>query len=208
MVATGFHKRFKIMRTYLGLSQTSIAELFQVSQKTVSNWERGRNEPFLHVLARFHNNYAININWLVTGDGEMLLGKKSPLSDFGDNMDGRYKVYTKNMLPFKEEWTREELGLNPDNLFLYVIKDKTMNKTFQIGDMVLIDSSKSNPEVNGMYLIKHGKEETVRYLQLMPNNSVNIKGENPESDTFKISLSGHDDFKCIGKVVYYGRQTF
>lgn len=57
----------RIRETNLQLNQTQFAELFGVSQKTVSNWESDRNEPPLGVLATLRSQHNVDLNWLITG---------------------------------------------------------------------------------------------------------------------------------------------
>lgn len=67
------HERLKLIREKIGLNQTSFAEVFSVTQRTLSNWETGRNEPSLSVLQKISRDYNINMNWLITGVGKMTL---------------------------------------------------------------------------------------------------------------------------------------
>jgi len=66
-----FLTRLKKLRKELGFSQDKISAELNVPQTTYSNWERGRNEPPLEVLSTFCERYNINLNWLLTGQGEM-----------------------------------------------------------------------------------------------------------------------------------------
>ncbi|MEA2029328.1 MAG: helix-turn-helix transcriptional regulator [Campylobacterota bacterium] len=68
-----FNSRLKTIREDKGLSQGQFGKVFDVSQKTISNWESGRNEPDINFLNVLSNKWAININWLLTGKGEMHL---------------------------------------------------------------------------------------------------------------------------------------
>lgn len=65
-------ERIKKIREVLKISQTEFSEVFEVSQKTISNWETGRNEPPMEKLKKFAEIYNINIHWLITGEGEMI----------------------------------------------------------------------------------------------------------------------------------------
>lgn len=72
-----FSERFKQLRKKLNLSQEEIAKELNTGQKTISNWETGRNEPSLEALRTFCSNYNINSNWLLTGQGEMFFNPVS-----------------------------------------------------------------------------------------------------------------------------------
>lgn len=64
--------RIRKIREVLKISQHEFSDVFEVSQKTISNWETGRNEPSLNKLKTFAEKYKINIHWLITGEGEMI----------------------------------------------------------------------------------------------------------------------------------------
>lgn len=69
-------KRFTDILNYLkakGINQTMLAKLFVIDQTGVSNYAKGKNFiPFenLHILL---TKYKININWLLSGKGSMLI---------------------------------------------------------------------------------------------------------------------------------------
>lgn len=64
--------RIKVAREAMGLSQSEFSELFSVTQRTVSNWESGRNEPPLNFFSIMFNVYAISLEWLIAGKGAMI----------------------------------------------------------------------------------------------------------------------------------------
>jgi transcriptional regulator with XRE-family HTH domain len=66
-----FKERFSMIRKALKKSQSDLAKILGVDQKTISHWETGRNEPPLEALRTFSNLFKININWLLTGKGYM-----------------------------------------------------------------------------------------------------------------------------------------
>ena len=70
-----FAQIFRAVREKLNLSQDVIASEFGVSQKTVSNWDRGRNEPSIDFIRSFCSKYSVNINWLLAGQGEMFVNE-------------------------------------------------------------------------------------------------------------------------------------
>ncbi len=63
--------RVKKIRESLKMSQLEFSQLFDLSQRTISNWESGRNEPPFIFFQTMVENYSINPNWLLTGNGKM-----------------------------------------------------------------------------------------------------------------------------------------
>ena len=68
-------ERIKKIRKTLQLPQETFAKILGVNQRTISNWENGRNEPPLAILEVITQKWGINGNWLLTGKGEMFLNQ-------------------------------------------------------------------------------------------------------------------------------------
>jgi SOS-response transcriptional repressor LexA len=64
-------ERLKLARKRLGLNQKEMAKLLGVSQSNISSYEGGLHEPNSKALSVLSEN-GINLNWLLTGEGEML----------------------------------------------------------------------------------------------------------------------------------------
>jgi len=75
-----FYERFKEIRAHLGLTQSIFSENLGVKQRTISNWEEGRNEPNMDILAQLHTKWNINIDWLLTGKGSMVTDQPKVVS--------------------------------------------------------------------------------------------------------------------------------
>ena len=74
MVDEGFAERLKILAKRLGLKQHNIYKDMGTSSARVSNVFNSVNNPSYEFLQRFLSAYPnVNANWLLTGEGEMLL---------------------------------------------------------------------------------------------------------------------------------------
>ena len=65
--------RFKEFRKSIKKSQKKLAEEFKVSQTTIASIETGNSFPGIHYQNYLYSQYHLNINWLLTGCGEMIL---------------------------------------------------------------------------------------------------------------------------------------
>jgi transcriptional regulator with XRE-family HTH domain len=66
--------RLKKIRLHLGLSQIDFAILLESTQSHVSKIEKGKASISVDLFSRLlSHNPRININWYITGDGEMFL---------------------------------------------------------------------------------------------------------------------------------------
>lgn len=66
--------RLKELRKYKGFSQLEMAEFLDVKQPHLSELERGARGVTLLVFRKIYKKWAsVNFNWLITGEGPMLL---------------------------------------------------------------------------------------------------------------------------------------
>ena len=83
-----FFDRLKQLRHHLGLTQAQFAKDLGVQQRTISNWETGRNEPNIDILALIIAKWAVNINWLITGLGDMFTNGLKDISSTNQTITG------------------------------------------------------------------------------------------------------------------------
>jgi transcriptional regulator with XRE-family HTH domain len=65
--------RFKEFRLSIKKSQTKLADEFTVSQTTIASIENGNSFPGIPFQNYLYSQYSLNLNWLLTGGGEMIL---------------------------------------------------------------------------------------------------------------------------------------
>ena len=71
-----FEERLKYLRSELGLSQTDMAKLMGVSLRVYHRYEKGEQKPSYEKLIPLVKKFNVNINWLLTGEGEMFIKPK------------------------------------------------------------------------------------------------------------------------------------
>jgi len=71
-----FGERLKKVREGLGLDQKAFGMAIGVAGRdTISRWERGLGFPSADILIFLRQNYRINIDWLISGEGEPFIGE-------------------------------------------------------------------------------------------------------------------------------------
>jgi len=63
--------RLKKLRETLDLSQSKLARLLGVSQSAISKWEAGERDIPTAVLLKLKRRLNVNLDWLLSGEGEM-----------------------------------------------------------------------------------------------------------------------------------------
>jgi len=67
-------KRLKEFRESFGLSQKDFGRSLELpGPETISRWERGLAYPPADILFKIREKYLLNSDWLLSGEGEMLL---------------------------------------------------------------------------------------------------------------------------------------
>ncbi len=64
------YNRLKQIRLEHNLSQTDFAQLANVSQPTIANWERGSHIPRREKLESLAEQLGFDLLWLLSGDGD------------------------------------------------------------------------------------------------------------------------------------------
>ncbi len=92
--------RFKAFRIDKKKAQHVLAGELNVHQSTITNIEHGTTFPKISYLFYFYAKYGLNINWLITGKGDMYLGGQKdgkqtekiylPQLDYGNPIYNQY----------------------------------------------------------------------------------------------------------------------
>ncbi|MCB5285510.1 MAG: XRE family transcriptional regulator [Candidatus Cloacimonetes bacterium] len=67
----GLAQRLKLVRTSVSATQKKLSEVLGCSQAKVSDYESGKLSISNIDLSKIANTYNINLNWLITGEGQM-----------------------------------------------------------------------------------------------------------------------------------------
>lgn len=91
-----YSENFKKLRFELKLSAQKLADSLGVHKMTISNYENGNRKPTYEVLEALYNIYNINLNWFVSGQGNMFITEnKQPEQDIAklvsDLIDAKLK---------------------------------------------------------------------------------------------------------------------
>lgn len=66
-------ERFKLLRKKIKLTQKELANILHINQSTIQAYENGKAFPSSKKLEILFREFNININWIITGEGEMFL---------------------------------------------------------------------------------------------------------------------------------------
>lgn len=73
--------RIKEIRQKIFVSQSNMEDCLNLSRNTLSAYERGKAFFKPHTLQLLSSKYNVNINWLLTGKGNMLLSDNDSINN-------------------------------------------------------------------------------------------------------------------------------
>ncbi len=223
--------QLSVWRKASGLRQEDAAARLGLSPSTYQNYERGTRRPDTDGWEAFVRG-GINANWLLTGEGEMLLADVPhgmheatvmtaegaltgyvalPLYNDIHAAAGHGAVVDHerpdDALMFQESWIRHELGARPDDLCLIRVSGDSMEPTLRAGDVILVNRQACRPDREGIYILRVGDMLLVKRLQALPGGQVKITSDNAAFDSWMINLSDPGgDVVIVGRVVWSGRR--
>ncbi|CAM1655405.1 Cro/C1-type helix-turn-helix domain [Bartonella choladocola] len=81
-IKTVLGQRLRLIRQQNGnLDRDIFAKNLGINSKTLANYERGDSAPDATTLAQYQKLYGININWLLSGAGDMTLNGADTVID-------------------------------------------------------------------------------------------------------------------------------
>jgi len=87
-----FSRRIADLRKEVNLNKRQFADSLQISQSVIGDIELGYREPSREVMLKLASVYNVNIHWLLTGEGEMLLGNQEKSLEAINNKSVGYKI--------------------------------------------------------------------------------------------------------------------
>lgn len=210
-------------------SQATFARDLGVHKNTLGGYERGERKPDSEFLAALMRA-GYSANWLLTGDGPMLLADADPPGCGvvpGKELTGDYALVplydvraaaghgaaveherVADVLVFKREWIHQELHANPADLYLIHVDGESMEPTLRPGDVILVDrrNAQAVPR-DGIYVLRMDGSLLVKRLQRLPGRLVKVSSDNPAYEPFDLRLDAPgEDLAIIGRVVWAGRR--
>lgn len=106
-------KRLNEFRKKINLSQIELSNSLDIPQSSLSEMEKGRkNISYNTIISLLSNYYNLNIDWLLTGRGDMFITKQLPINN----------IASEPLEEYKRQPTGKLLQVNDDLLQLNSVK--------------------------------------------------------------------------------------
>lgn len=129
MLCENFQERLVKFRKTITSNASAFARSVNLSQPVYANYENGKRRPAFEILQKIAEVHNVNLNWLLTGEGEMLNlvpslkirkeERKTVLKNFGGKIN---KLQTENDMSLSE--VAEVLEISEDDFVDYCLSRK------------------------------------------------------------------------------------
>ena len=82
--------QLRTIRNTLKLSQQEFGKLLGIPQTTYANYENGKTNIPDDIKLKLFSEFSVNLNWLISGEGNMLLSDTTPVSYTPVQKDDEY----------------------------------------------------------------------------------------------------------------------
>ena len=205
-------ERLRKVRSHFGFSQRAMATFLNISAATWHGYEQRGDLPNSTCLENLATE-NININWLLTGDGEMLRSKAIPTDEelvYIPRYDelvaagsGAIPLDHQVATPvaFSRQWLLQELRVTPAGLFLIEARGNSMSGLIEDGDVLLIDTNEPKLSSDGIYVFSVDGLLIVKQLRSHIDSKIDIlNGDGEIQQSF--SRKNIDNIQIIGRVIW------
>lgn len=220
-------ERLRAARGALSLTQKGLCDVAGMRLPSLRDYELGNRIPGGEAVACL-SRAGINANWLLTGEGPMLLADFKVRAEApAGTLDGYTAIpffedvraaaggggivgnEMSTSLLFNEEWVRTELDAKLPDLRLIRVSGESMEPLLRAGDMILVDCSVHRPNCEGIYVLRLDGMLLVKRVQALPGGVIQVSSDNPAYKPFTLKIAEMEgtDFAIIGRVVWFGRKT-
>ncbi|MGR5298804.1 S24 family peptidase [Vibrio mediterranei] len=107
---------------------------------------------------------------------------------------------------FSERFIRQELGFNPNNIFLMPVRGDSMTPTLKNQSIVMVNRLDGFSN-DGIYVFRYDGRLMVKRLQFLPNG-IKVVSDNTAYEPWELRKDDIDsaDFEIIGEVVWSGQR--
>lgn len=205
-----FGVRLKKARKTAKLTQSALAEQLGVGQNTISDWESGKYLPGDHHLHDLIKRFDIDVGSLEEMEASRVVRTTDDLGDIVSVPEYDLNVAAGGGAVISHEdpaghwpWPRrffETIGRSPQTFMILTVSGDSMEPTLRSGDKLLIDTSRHNPAVPGIYVVAMEDMAVVKRLELIPGSRptrIRISSDNPLHQAYEAHLA---DVQVVGWV--------
>jgi SOS-response transcriptional repressor LexA len=220
-----YPSRLRSARDEAGLSQVdAVAYLkskgFQVSQKTISNWERGRTRPrdvdgeaVIEALKAYSGEPARGArpgagrSRQTIGGGRSRSSVSLPLLSISAQAGEKSSVWdtqVRSYMTIDTRILRSQTGADPERMAVMSVSGDSMEPQLRAGDqVVIVRHSDGEPVVEGVVYVWRSAHRGViiKRAHWLDSDTLELVSDNDRYSPIRLEAGERDDWHCIGRVV-------
>lgn len=197
-----FRLKLKELREAKGLSQQKFANIMNISQGTVGNWESGIREPNFDTMSKIANYFNVTVDYLLgnsTYPTGRPTGKGVKIPVLGRVQAGIPVEAIEDIIDYEEITTKMA---SQGEYFGLVIRGDSMEPKFSDGDVVIVRKQSDAETGDIVIALVNGDEATIKKIKKI-KGGIMLVPLNPAFDTMFYDA---EDIKnkpvtILGKVV-------
>lgn len=222
-----FSKRMKfIQEKSFKDNGSKFASAVGVAQASLARWVKGEADPSRTNLIKIAEVAGVSLQWLATGEGEMLKGAENtsqkisapaPESNvvmipsyssvqvsagFGSFNDGVTKP--DDHIPYPAPLL-QKLGVKPQFAAVFWANGTSMRPTIDDKDQMLVDLSRKEIKGNNIYLVQSESSVWVKRVKMNWNSVELISDNQEEYKPIILSKDEAEKLQVIGLVTHIGK---
>lgn len=235
-IKTKLGERLRKVRAASGdPSRDEFAQNLGISAKTLANYERGDTQPDATALAAYHKAAQVSLDWLLTGEGNMVL--VSPGENSKSDADKGFQLQVRNRdmialpmfggiqasagpgsvhtseevtsaIAFDPQYLRD-LGAKPNQCSVITAQGESMTPTIPDGALLVVDHSQISVEHGCIYVFNVADRLVVKRARWSMDRILTLISDNPSPDypDERFNDDSADQLNVVGRVVFHGRRA-
>lgn len=221
---TPFAQRLTAVREALGYKERkAFAGILGMHPDTLGGYERGDTFPDQAFLSRYKLDFSVNLDWLITGEGESFQTQESDPQDLNQPDFVRLPVFSdihasagpgavptsehaNNVVAFDRMFLRDQGG-NPDHCSIIFARGTSMRPTIPDGSILVVDHGQRDVAHGCIYVFNVCDQLLVKRARWRMDGRLELVSDNVD-EGYPVETFGPeqvDDLRVVGRVVYFCR---
>lgn len=205
-------------------SRKALADDLKMNAETLGGYERGDTVPDYAFLSLYREKFGINLNWLITGEGDMFFAtspSKSSIPAWLNDIDfsilpfydieasagpGRVPAHEllSGVVAFDRNLLRA-LGATPDRCEVIWAQGDSMQPTIPDGSLLVVDPTQTDVRNGHIMVISVGDDLLVKRIRRRLDGLIDLISDNPAYTPETIGRDTIQQLRVIGRVIYFCR---
>ncbi|MFT8896301.1 MAG: LexA family transcriptional regulator [Acetobacter sp.] len=203
-----------------GIQNSEVAARFGISSQAVSQWRSGNTMPSaarIEQVRKYIEERVAAVTRIETATPDLPAAERRIPEDYlpvptidiragaggGGIIDGAYLGPPRY---FESGFIENELRASPTDLCLLEIEGQSMEPLLRHGDTVLVDRRKSNPSMEGIFVLFDGDGVVCKWVERVHGAeipTIRLRSENERFSPYEVEA---DRCRVLGRVVWFARR--